>query len=65
MREKLQRDLRFLRPWIIRLIISSVLGMAVGGAVTSRNNSEEIGLAVTLIAFVLLYFFIAWLYPTE
>jgi len=72
MKEKLQKDLRFLKPWWGRLIASAIIGILfalIAYSITSnyyrRDDNAEIGWLVGAgVAFIGLYFFSAWLYPS-
>ena len=41
MKEKLQTDLRFLKPWWVRLIISGTLGFIISAATVEHENGEK------------------------
>ncbi len=63
MKERLQKDLRFINKWFIRLIISLVLGLVLL-AIIKPDINEVLGItASTGIVFLLLYLLSAWLYP--
>ena len=63
MKEKLQTDLRFLKPWWVRLIISGTLGFIISAATVEHENGEKT-LGLALVVFILLYLLTAWLYPS-
>ena len=72
MKERLQKDLKFLKPWWARLIFSAIIGilfaLIASGMTTNynrRDDNAEIGWLVgAVVAFIGLYFFYAWLYPS-
>jgi hypothetical protein len=73
MKEKLQKDLRFLKPWWGRLIASAIIGLLPALIALSltdiyykKNDNASIGWLVGAgIAFIGLYFFSAWLYSSS
>jgi hypothetical protein len=71
MKNKLRKDLKFLRSWIARLVMSlGIAGILVTAAQTisfeSRGYAVTIYFIVSIIAsYIALYFFNAWLVGDE
>jgi len=65
MKERLQKDLRFINKWFIRLIISAIIGALITAIIDPRYNREEqtYFIVSTGVVYLLLYILSAWLYP--
>ena len=73
MKKKLQKDLRFLKYTTIKFITALFLGFlptAIAGAITEdywhKGDNQRTTLFVsTILFFIGIYFFTAWLYADE
>ncbi|MBK6445218.1 MAG: hypothetical protein IPF81_07845 [Bacteroidetes bacterium] len=63
MKEKLQKDLKFLKPWYGRLIVSGVFASIPSATLFDGEDSMFAQLVFTGFLFIVIYFFYAWLYP--
>ena len=72
MKKKLQKDFRWLKKWYLRLLASAILAilpaMIAGSLSSGYHSDEDAGLTwfiCSIIFFIGLYFFTAWLYGDE
>ncbi len=72
MKEKLQRDLRWVKKPVYRFIVAGILGLVFLDQMYLGKYSYETeiawmywGIGTVLAYFIVLYLFIAWLYPKE
>jgi len=71
MKEKLKNDLKFLRPWWVRLILSTAFSLILVGTNQTWFDGGEAFFEypafwwLSIITFIGLYFFVAWLYGNE
>ncbi len=64
MKERLQKDLRFINKWFIRLIISLVIGMVILALIGDAHHELRHLTIYTGVVYLLLYILSAWLYPS-
>ncbi len=69
MKKKLQKDLRFLKYTTIKFIIALFLGMLPTNIAEEMTSNVDIRLTIwiisTILFFIGIYFFTAWLYGDE